>query len=316
MAAENLRLTASRRSWLERRFGDGVRFNASLARRTSLGVGGPAEAWVRPPDAPALAELLRWAADEGVPWTIIGDGTNLLAPDAGVAGLVIGLTGGFAEFAVSGAGGQTRVTAGAGLRTRALCRRVIDRGLDGLMAGVGIPGTVGGAVAVNAGNRRGALGDALDRVRIMDGDGRVRTLDRSALSFSYRETRWPERGPAVVLSAVFRVRPRPGGRASLAAEADALRAERWRRQPRGARSAGCFFRNPSSGPPAGALIDRAGLKGVQVGGARVSRRHANFIVTREGATAGDVGTLANRIREAVFRRFGVRLDPEVRTLGA
>lgn len=316
MAAEAPRLTAFRRSWLERRFGDGVRFNAPLARRTSLGVGGPAEAWVRPTDPVALGEVLRWAGDEGIPWTVIGDGTNLLAPDAGVAGLIIGLTGGFAEFAVSGAGRQTRVTAGAGLRTRSLCRRTIDRGLDGLMAGVGIPGTVGGAMAVNAGNRRGAVSDALDRVRIMDRDGRVCTLDRSALSFSYRETRWPEAGPAVILSAVFRVRPCSGGRASLVTEAEALRTERWQRQPRGARSAGCFFRNPATGPPAGALIDQAGLKGASVGGARVSRRHANFIVTRDGATAADVKTLAERVQETVFRRFGVRLDPEVRTLGA
>jgi UDP-N-acetylmuramate dehydrogenase len=316
MNAESSILTPARRDWLRRRFGWNARFGEPMARHTSLGVGGPAEARVHPSDEASLGELLRWADGEGVPRAVVGDGTNLLVSDAGIPGVTIALPPGFRRFSVDGTGAEVRVTAGAGLRTRTLCRRVIDLGLDGLMAGVGIPGTVGGGVAVNAGNGRGALGDALETLFVMGGDGRIRALDRSELILEYRRTRRPGAETSVIVSAVFRVRSHPGGRAALAAEAEAMRAERWRSQPRGARSAGCFFRNPETGPTAGALIDRAGLKGASEGGARISNRHANFIVTRSGATAADVIALAERVRETVFRRFGVRLRPEVRTLGA
>ncbi len=316
MAAERSVLGDDRRDWLRRRFGDAVRFGVPMARHTSLGVGGPAEARVRPADVAALGALLTWARGEGVPWSVVGDGTNLLVSDAGVAGLVIALSRGFSEFSVASQGEEAKVTAGAGLRTRSLCRRAADRGLEDLLCAAGIPGTVGGALAVNAGNQRGALGDRLEVLRVVDADGRAREIPRAELTLAYRRAHWPGAESSVIVGAVFRSRVHPDGPEAVRALAEALKAERWKKQPKGARSAGCFFRNPETGPPAGALIDRAGLKGAAAGGARVSRRHANFIVTRPGASAADVFALANRVRETVDRRYGVRLEPEVRTLGA
>jgi UDP-N-acetylmuramate dehydrogenase len=320
MAAERAFLDPRRRHALRRRFNGGVRFDVPMARHTSLGVGGPAEAMVRPGDVAELGALLAWARAEGVPWSAVGDGTNLLVSDGGVPGLVIAPGRGFSQFSVASpldsGGGEVRVTAGAGLRTRSLCRRAAEHGLADLLCAAGIPGTVGGALAVNAGNQMGPLGDRLEILRVADESGRVRDIPRSELSLSYRRANWPHAESTVVVGAVFRSRVHPGGPEAVRARVEAMKAERWEKQPRGARSAGCFFRNPESGPPAGALIDRAGLKGATEGGARVSRRHANFIVTRAGATAADVWSLADRVRDTVVRRFGVRLEPEVRTLGA
>ncbi|MFP4033090.1 MAG: UDP-N-acetylmuramate dehydrogenase [Desulfococcaceae bacterium] len=316
MAAERPTLTDRQGAWLRDRFGAAVRFAVPMARHTSLGVGGPAEAFVRPADEQALGRLLRFARDEGIPWSAVGDGTNLLVADAGVPGIVIGLTRGFAEFSVAADGPEVRVAAGAGLRTRSFCRRAAERGLDDLLRSAGIPGTLGGALAVNAGNQCGALGDRLERLRVVDVDGKTREILRRELTLAYRRAHWPGAESSVIVGAVFRSRVHPDGPVAVLARAEALKAERWEKQPRGVRSAGCFFRNPPSGPPAGALIDRAGLKGAAAGGAHVSRRHANFIVTRPGAAAADVHALADRVRDAVIRRFGVRLEPEVRTLGA
>jgi UDP-N-acetylmuramate dehydrogenase len=320
MAADRAVLNGRRRDWLRRRFGGEVRFGESMARHTSFGVGGPAEARVRPSDVAELGSLLKWARTEGVPWSVVGDGTNLLVSDGGVPGLVIALGREFSEFSVTSpldsGGGDVRVTAGAGLRTRSLCRRAAEHGLADLLCAAGIPGTVGGALAVNAGNRRGAVGDRLESLRVLDESGRLREIPRSELSLAYRRASWPDAKSTVIVGAVFRSRVHPDGPEAVRAQAESLKAERWERQPKGVRSAGCFFRNPESGPPAGALIDRAGLKGAAEGGARVSRRHANFIVTRAGATSADVWRLAERVRETVVRRYGVRLEPEVRILGA
>lgn len=320
MAAERAFLDPHRRDWLRRRFNGEVRFNVPMARHTSLGVGGPAEAMVRPGNPADLGAVLKYARTERVPWSVVGDGTNLLVSDKGVPGLVIALCRGFSEFSIASpsdlGGDEVRVTAGAGLRTRSLCRRAADHGLADLLCAAGIPGTVGGALAVNAGNQLGALGDRLEFLRVADESGRVRDIPRSELSLSYRRASWPDAESTVIVGAVFRSRLHPDGPAAVRAQVESMKAERWEKQPKGVRSAGCFFRNPESGPPAGALIDRAGLKGARAGGARVSRRHANFILTRAGATAADVETLADRVRDTVMRRYGVRLEPEVRTLGA
>ncbi|MFP4389017.1 MAG: FAD-binding protein, partial [Desulfococcaceae bacterium] len=254
MAAERPTLTDRQGAWLRDRFGAAVRFAVPMARHTSLGVGGPAEAFVRPADEQALGRLLRFARDEGIPWSAVGDGTNLLVADAGVPGIVIGLTRGFAEFSVAADGPEVRVAAGAGLRTRSFCRRAAERGLDDLLRSAGIPGTLGGALAVNAGNQCGALGDRLERLRVVDVDGKTREILRRELTLAYRRAHWPGAESSVIVGAVFRSRVHPDGPVAVLARAEALKAERWEKQPRGVRSAGCFFRNPPSGPPAGALI--------------------------------------------------------------
>ncbi len=279
-----------------------------LARRTTLRVGGAARLYAEPADEADLRVLLTAAQEAGVPVLMLGRGSNLIVPDAGVDGIVISLgRPGWSTFEPLADG---RVRVGAGLRLKNLCGLAAAAGLTGFEFLEGIPGNVGGALRMNAGAMGGWMLDVVAEVRLMTRDGTVLTVARSDLHVAYREC--AELRDAVALGAVLQ----PGARAAeaeVARQIDAYRHRRHESQPREP-SAGCIFKNPP-GTSAGRLIDEAGLKGERIGDAEVSAVHANFIVNRGRATSADVLALVRRVRRRVREAKGVDLEPEALLYG-
>jgi UDP-N-acetylmuramate dehydrogenase len=311
-------MDANTRSWMTGLLGDRVRFDEPMARHTWFQVGGPADAYAAPGSTADLVELVRRAAAEGIPYRVVGDGTNLLVTDAGMEGVVISLRSCLREVAVTDRSGETVwVTAMAGARLQRLCRFAAEHGLEGMNFAVGIPGTVGGALSMNAGTSTGCMADVVDTVTVLFSSGNTAVLERERLRFAYRSFSLPEPRPgsaaAVVLGGGFRLRR--GDQDRIQKEVISLLERRRATQPLSEPSGGCFFKNPTSGPSAGELIDRAGLKGSRVGDAMVSAVHANFIVNGGSATAADILHLRDRIREVVLQRFGVALEEEVQIIG-
>ncbi|GIW20380.1 MAG: UDP-N-acetylenolpyruvoylglucosamine reductase [Chloroflexota bacterium] len=303
-----------------RRIGVKVVRNQPLARLTTLRVGGPADLYVVARNAFELRALVRFARSRDIPHVLLGRGSNVVVADAGIRGLVI---------AVRAEGSRIegeRYLAEAGVPMARAATETSAAGLAGLEFGLAIPGTVGGAVWANAGAHGADVAAVLESATVLTADGREVQLGPSELGLAYRTSRLkvpsgpsdvtpPGRAAApteVVLAAAFRLRP--DDPAAIRARLDEIR--RWRRehQPLGLPSAGSVFRNPP-GDAAGRLVEAAGCKGWQVGGARVSERHANFIVTDGRARAADVRRLAERVRAAVEERFGIRLEYEVVFLG-
>lgn len=296
-------------SWEEAVAAYGVRSGVELAPLTTYKLGGPARWYWEPPDGEALAGLAGAAARCGVEITALGRGSNIVASDAGVDGLVIRLGDGFRDLRAFRAQGLVR--AGAAVFLPHLARFAAERGLGGLEFYVGIPGTVGGAVKMNAGFFGTETAEALISATVLDvGRGEATERPASELGLGYRTS--SVAAGEVVLSADFRV-----GVGDPAASAARMReAVRWRKrhQPGGTLNAGSVFRNPP-GDYAGRLIDRAGLKGLRRGGARVSEKHANFFTAERGARAQDVYDLAHAVRERVREETGVVLEPELRFVG-
>lgn len=264
-----------------------------LSRYTTFRIGGPAWCIYFPTDPDALVEAVRRAREEGVPRFILGGGSNVLFSDRGFPGLVICTKRlrGLEERD----GGRIFALAGTPIPELA------SRGLGFLQ---GIPGTVGGGVVMNAGTRNGAMADRLVSVKVLGWDGVPRDIPASECGLSYRDSALKRLG-ATVIGAEFSLGGSSGGSAFAGDH------YRKRTQPLGLHSAGCVFKNPSDAPPAGWLIDRAGLKGLRVGDAWVSTRHANFICNLGRATASQVLTLMERVRDRVRRAFGVYLEPEI-----
>lgn len=293
-----------------------VRCDEPLAPLTTLRVGGRADWFLDSRSAHEVAAAVGAARTLDLPVTLLGGGSNVLVGDAGVRGLVVRLRHG--EIAETAPG---VVRAAAGVTLNGLVRWTINRGLAGLQAWAGTPGTVGGAICGNAHFRGRLIGELVTAVGLLEPDGAVTRVPRDRMAFGYDRSRVQRTGEAV-LWAEFAVRA--GRIADLRAEARSSLHFRKRTQPLDAPSAGCVFRNPEpvctslpAGVPcaAGALIDGAGLRGYAAGGARVSRVHANFIVTEPGARARDVRVLIDRCRADVAARYGVTLVPEVVFLG-
>jgi len=288
-------------------FGDRLRASEPLARHTSYRIGGPADLLVRPDSTDELGVVLREAAAHDVRVTLLGGGSNMLVGDGGIRGVVVKLGRGFrrVEWHADGA------RAGAAVQLGRLARDSVARGLAGLEHAEGIPGTVGGALYMNAGAYGGEVAGIADAVEGLDGVGNPRTLGREALPFSYRRAHLP---PGFVVTAVaFKLRP--DDVEAVRARFEDARARRLASQPQGQPSAGSIFKNPL-GDHAGRLIEVAGLKGWRVGGARFSDRHANFIVNDGRARAADVQALMAIAQRAVWERSGVWLEPEVRLVGS
>lgn len=320
-AATGSALDAQSRKWLVDLLKAAVCFDEPMARHTSLRVGGVADAFAAPGNCGQMAALIDGGRRRAIPVFVVGRGTNLLVRDGGIRGLVISTAGlrGIRLAAVPDAAGHRQVTAMAGDRLPALCRFALQHALDGLNFAVGIPGSVGGAIAMNAGAAGGSISQVLTAVRMLTAKGRVVRMVREALHFGYRRLeilsqvptgsgQWP-----LILEGTFSLPP--GDRRAL--KKDAMKRIRMRRatQPLTAASAGCIFRNPPGPSAAGALIERAGLKGKRIGGACISPLHANFIINTGHATATDVLALMATIQETVWKRCGVRLQPEVVIVG-
>ena len=298
------------------RFGPRAAAEVALAPLTTFRVGGPAQWFVEVRSAAELVDTLRLAHAHGVPVTLLGGGSNVLVSDRGVSGLVVRVHGG--EVRLDAA---DRVRADAGVTVNGLVRWTIARGLAGLETWAGTPGTVGGAIYGNAHFRGQLIGDLVSSVRVASRSGDTRDVPAREMDFGYDRSRLQQSGE-VMLSAAFAVSR--GDVAALRESARASLAYRKRTQPLHLPSAGCVFQNPDPAhdpvppdvpPSAGALIDRAGLKGAGVGGARVSTVHANFIVNEGGATAADIRALIEHCRREVARRFGVHLRDEIVYLG-
>jgi len=279
--------------------------DAPLATRTAVRVGGPADLLVRPADPDALATLLRTVRRLGVPLAILGGGANLLVSDRGVRGVVLKLP---QDLAPESGSGET-LTLNAGAPNPRLSARAHARGLVGMEFIAGIPGTLGGAVAMNAGTRIGEMKDVISRVELATAEG-AGFVPASDLAFGYRRARLPP--GSVVTRVEFRLR-----RGNVAASAAAMKADRDRRsstQPLDRPTFGSTFTNPP-GDFAGRLIEAVGLKGHRIGNATWSDVHANFVVNLGGATAAEVVALMRLARARVRERFGTALETEVRLVG-
>jgi UDP-N-acetylmuramate dehydrogenase len=298
---------------LEAALGAEIVEDAALSEHTSFRIGGPAALLARAVRVEQVAAALAFASRAQIPALVLGGGTNLLVSDAGFDGLALCVE---IDGIAIGEDGRS-VTAGAGVATARLVERLVAEGLGGLEFAAGLPGTIGGAISGNAGCFGSAIGDRLTGATLIARDGTVVELcDPSWFAFDYRSSRISQMG-AVVARATFAVEP--GDRAQLAEIAAERVATRREKHPApGVRTAGSYFKNlppESPGGPrraAGALLDQVGAKAMRVGDAVVFDRHANIIVNAGHATAKDVLALAERMRAAVYDRFGVELAPEVR----
>ncbi len=304
--------------WLRRKLGNGVRFDESMARHTYFRIGGPVDAWIEPKNEQQLGAVLEWSQRRIIPYQVIGGGTNLLVRDGGIRGLVIHLKRMADDVQWDQQGPRIIVSSSAGVPTKRICALALKNGWQGMNFALGIPGTLGGAIMMNAGTAHGCMADVVDTVAVMTASGEKVELNRRSMDHGYRKLGLPDEltgqiSPAVLIAA--RLTIGGGERKRTRHQARQWLEERSRQQPTWQPSAGCFFKNPSENQPAGRIIDEAGLKGFRVGDAQVSFRHANFIINRGNASAADVLAVAARIRETVKKRFNIDLVPEVRIVG-
>lgn len=285
-----------------------VRCEEPMASHTTFRIGGPARRMVLPATAEEAVLLLRLSEERGWPVLLLGGGSNLLVADEGVDCLVIS-TASLQQIAVNETSGI--ITAGAGVRLARLAVAAADVGLGGIVFAHGIPGTVGGAVFMNAGAYGGEMAQVVESVTAWLPKKGLCTLRREELGFGYRRSRFSG-GEGVILSAVFRLE-RGCTSESLRRAMEELIQRRRASQPLELPSAGSTFKRPE-GYYAGTLIDQCGLKGLTVGGAAVSEKHAGFIVNRGGATCADVSALIAEIQRRVLEETGVRLETEVRVI--
>ena len=294
-----------------------------MKKHTTFRIGGPADYYAEP-DASQISKLIEIAKACDMPVTVIGNGSNLLVGDKGIRGLVIGIGKGLSEIEVTEAVAQQStaqdftapdngriITAGAGAILAAVAAKAAEASLSGLEFASGIPGSVGGAVVMNAGAYGGEIKDVLIDATVLTAEGELRIVTRDELDLSYRHSIVPEKG-YIVLSARFRLTPKPQD--EIKAYMAELRAKRVEKQPLEYPSAGSTFKRPE-GYFAGKLIMDAGLRGYSVGDAQVSGKHCGFVVNKGEATAADVLTLIKDVQETVLKQFGVKLEPEVKMIG-
>ena len=278
-----------------------------MAKHTSFRIGGPADVLAQPADEAELAALLKRAGEHAVPVTLVGNGSNLLVRDKGIRGLVIKLSNIFSSITVDG----NVMTFGSGISLAMASKKAASLSLSGLEFAVGIPGTIGGAVYMNAGAYDGEMAKVVTSVRVMDREGKISELKASELAFAYRHTALQNSG-LIVTSVTCVLQPDEAD--AIAAKMADFSQRRISKQPLELPSAGSMFKRPP-GYFAGTLIDQTGLKGYTVGGAQVSTKHAGFVVNVGGATAQDVLQLISDVQSKVFAAHGVRLEPEVLVLG-
>lgn len=286
-----------------------INAEVSLADFTTYRVGGPAQWLVTPTSTEQLQSSVAWATREGLPITVLGAGSNLLISDEGLPGLVI-VTRHLRDQHFDEASGQ--ITVAAGKPVPRLSWQLAKQGWAGFEWAVGVPGTVGGVVVMNAGAHGGSVADSLVEALVLHPDGHLQTLGREELGYGYRSS-CLQGTQLVVLQAVFQLTPGQSP-AEVHARTESHLNHRLETQPYELPSCGSVFRNPLP-QTSGALIEQSGLKGFQIGGAQVAEKHANFIVNRGGATATDVYNLITHVQQTVESLWGIQLRPEVKILG-
>ena len=278
-----------------------------MKKHTTFRIGGPAEYLILPQTAEEIADVVKLCRQEEIPWYIVGNGSNLLVADEGVRGVVIQLLRNFNQIQVEGC--QIRMQAGA--QNAAVAKRALDASLTGFDFAAGIPGTIGGAVVMNAGAYGGEMKDILKEVTVLDQNGMIRTIPTEELELGYRTSIIARKG-YVVLEAVIVLKT--GDPKEIKAAIDDLKEKRVTKQPLEYPSAGSTFKRPE-GYFAGKLIMDAGLRGFSVGGAQISEKHCGFVINKGNATAKDVTELMDETKKIVMEKFGVALEPEVKRLG-
>ena len=287
---------------------EGVLENELMSAHTTFHIGGPADVLVVPTNVESLLEVLACSDAHGVPWRILGHGSNLLVSDEGVRGAVVMISGNLSDVGISEDGVVTALAGSSNAKVATLACRA---GLAGFEFAAGIPGTIGGAAIMNAGAYGGEFKDVAQSVRCLDGAGNAVTVEAADADWSYRHSMMGDSG-MVVLSATLQLYP--DDPEAIKARMDDLAQRRISKQPLELPSAGSTFKRPE-GHFAGKLIQDAGMQGYQVGGAQVSTKHAGFVVNVGGATACDVLQVIDDVREAVLAQFGIELEPEVKLWG-
>lgn len=297
----------------------GAKFDEPLSAYSAIKIGGPAYAVVSPRDVGMLKDIILWSTGEGLSYMSLGNGSNTLIRDGGFKGLVINFRKTFSEIQTVGETGEDlSLSVGAGLNTATLVQFAAENGFSGVEGLAGIPGTIGGNIITNAGTFLGCIADVVDEITVVDRSVKEFSIKRKGLQFSYRSLKMP-RSTAVVGALLKLKKGDPGTIKNLIEES---LERRKKTQPWGALTLGSIFKNPSGaksneegGRKAGSLIEEAGLKGVRVGDARISDKHANFIVNEGGASARDIEILIALIKERVKEKFGVVLETEIKIVG-
>ncbi len=281
--------------------------NSPMSRHTTFRVGGPAELYVTPENQDQICEVWQYCLQNSIDCLIIGNGSNLLVRDGGIPGVVMDLSAKFNEISIEG----SIVRAQAGALLSRVARAAAKNSLTGMEFAEGIPGTIGGAVYMNAGAYGGEMSQITGTVRCLRPDGTIVVRNREQHEFSYRHSAYMS-CPDIILDAQLQLSP--GDPQAIEAAMDDLRERRRSKQPTDKPSAGSTFKRPANGYAA-AMIEQCGLKGCRVGGAEVSTKHSGFIINTGNATAADVLQLMDRVTDEVRSRFGVTLEPEVRIVG-
>ena len=278
-----------------------------MSRHTTFRTGGPADIYIEPSGVEELKQVLDICREENVAYTIIGNGSNLLVGDGGYRGVLISFGKPFAQVTIEGA----QVRTGAGALLSAVAKQVLNASLTGFEFAAGIPGTIGGAVVMNAGAYGGELCQVLREATVLTPEGEVKTLLAEELELGYR-TSCVQKNGYIVLEAVLQLQP--GNADDIRAVMDALASKRREKQPLEYPSAGSTFKRPE-GHFAGRLIQDAGLRGFRVGGAQVSEKHCGFVINRDHATSAEILSLCRQVQEKVKAQSGVELELEVKLLG-
>lgn len=292
-------------------WGGEVLWQQSMAEYTTYKVGGPAQAMVFPCGIKELGGLLDGVRKLDIPWRLIGGGSNILVSDQGLSGVTIVLNKGFsAKTVVGDVGDSVLVKVESGSSLASFVNWCMDQGLTGMEFAVGIPGSVGGALVMNAGAFGGEISKVLSVVTLMDEQGNVVTKEASEMNYTYRN--WGEEEGQIALEGLFLLRR--GDTQAIKTSCRKILEFRRSHQPIGP-SCGSFFKNPAGGESAGSLIEKAGLKGTRVGGAEVSTKHANFLLNTGSATSEDLVRLMQLVQSEVKEKYGIFLEPEVKLLG-
>ena len=281
--------------------------NEPMTKHTSYGIGGPVRAYITPADQEDLATILCFAQENNIPTFFAGSGSNLLVADEGFDGIVISLGKSFTQLSIE----DNRIEAEVGVMLGKMVKETTKRNLTGLESMIGVPGTLGGALVMNAGAFGGEISNCLDTINVMTMNGSPKTYKRSEIDFSYRHSTFP--ADEILVSATFTLKGKPAE--EIQSQRTQASQGRKNTQPLKFRSAGSVFKNPKPNLAAGYLIDQAGLKGARQGDAEISPKHANFFVNHGQAKAVDIVALIHLAKKTVQEKFNINLELEIKTLG-